>query len=160
MPTTAHTNLYDAKSYEAILEHIHAIHADTPAQWGKMNAAQMFAHCTAVLEVTNGQKSLNIPFFIRLFTPMIRTTVFGAKPYPKNGQTSPEFIQESPKDFAEEKARLLQAIETFYTMDKAQASAIKHPLFGKTALEQRGWAMLKHLDHHLQQFGQPSLAFA
>lgn len=155
-----HSNLYNPNTYEAVLEHIHAIHADSPAQWGTMDAAQMFAHCTAVLEVTNGQKSLNIPFFVRLFTPIIRATVFGKKPYPKNGQTSPEFIPEGSANFAEEKAHVLEAIETFYTMDKAQAVAIKHPLFGTMTLEQRGWAMLKHLDHHLQQFGQPSLAFA
>ena len=55
--------------------------------------------------------------------------------------------------FDKEKERLLKALDLFHSMDKEIAQSLKHPLFGKMTLEEKGWAMYKHLDHHLEQFG-------
>ena len=34
-----------------------------------------------------------------------------------------------------------------------EGTSRKHPLFGAMSVEEKGWSMYKHLDHHLSQFG-------
>ncbi len=154
---TTKASLYHSQRYQNCLTRINNITASSKAAWGKMDAAQMFAHCSEVLEVMNG-KPLKVDFMSRLLKPIIRRTVLGDKPYGKAAPTAPQFEIKASKDFVTEKARLLAALDEFYTMDKTRAVQIKHGFFGTLSLEERGWSMFKHLDHHLNQFGQTELA--
>ncbi len=157
MPNTNKKSLYSQEVYQICLNRLNAITPETKAEWGKMNAAQMFAHCTEVLEVMNG-KSMKIDFMSRLFKPIIRATVIGNKTYAKGGPTAPQFEIKTAKNFQQEKERLLKALDSFYNMDKSKASTLKHSYFGTLKLEERGWSMYKHLNHHLNQFGESELA--
>ena len=49
--------------------------------------------------------------------------------------------------------RLLSALNAFVKQDEQTAVQTRHPLFGEKKLQEKGWAMYKHLDHHLPQFG-------
>jgi hypothetical protein len=146
-------NLYDDEVYDTIVDRIHKLRQENIPKWGKMNAAQMMAHCSEVVEVYNGKKELQTSFFSRLFKGYIKKIVVGPKPYKKNAPTAPQFKITSEQDFYPEKARLLEVIDVFYHMEKDEAEQMEHPLFGKMTLEERGWAIYKHLDHHLRQFG-------
>ena len=121
--------------------------------WGTMTAAQMLAHCAEVIEVANGKELRHMPFYIRLLKPIVRRMVTGRKPYARNTQTAPQYRQLEERDFDVEKARLLLALEAFVRANSGGATHSVHPFFGRISVEELGWAMYKHLDHHLGQFG-------
>ncbi|GJM60275.1 MULTISPECIES: DinB family protein [Persicobacter] len=148
-----HKNLYEAVVFEEIRERIHQVKADTIPLWGKMNAAQMLAHTAEVQEVTNGKPLNNTPFLVKLFSGFIKKMVINDTPYPHNTKTHPQYVQKGEKNFEKEKERLLMAISEFYNTPEQIAKEKKHPIFGAMSLEEKGWGMYKHLDHHLRQFG-------
>ena len=119
-----------------------------------MDVAQMLAHCSEVMDVYNGDKSFGkVSWIAKLFKKMVYDVVAGDKPYGKSGPTLPQFKIMSKKKFEIEKERLVASIQKFYTSDSEQRSSLKHPLFGTLSDEEIGWAMYKHLNHHLVQFG-------
>ncbi len=146
-------SLYEHQVYEECTKRVQQLTEGTAAHWGSMNSAQMLAHCSEILEVSNGKELKNTPFLAKLFKGYIRKMVVGDKPYGKGVKTHPQYLQREPKDFQEQRSRLLKAIDIFYNMDKAEASNIKHSMFGVMSPEEKGWSAYKHLDHHLTQFG-------
>ncbi len=145
--------LYDQAVYQQIRNRIDQLTSETKPQWGKMGAAQMLAHCSEILEVANGKPLKNTPLLARVFKGMIRKMVVSEKPYPKSTQTHPQYKQKDPKNFENEKLRLLAALERFKEMEGEEAKKVIHPLFGTMSPEEKGWSSYKHLDHHLTQFG-------
>jgi len=146
-------SLYQPVVYKECLERLSKIGSDSAPQWGKMSAAQMCAHCSEVQAVANGDKDLKSPWIMKLFKGRIRKTVFGDDPYTKNSPTASQYVIKEEKDFGQEKDRLLVALEKFHSMSPEEALKIAHPFFGIVPLDERGWGMYKHLDHHLVQFG-------
>lgn len=153
MQTTYSKSLYSSKVYQECLERIEKLTPESLPQWGKMNVAQMLAHCAEIIEVANGKALKNTPWFAKLFKGMIRKMVLSDKPYPKNSKTHPQYLPTTVHDFTTEKKRLLDVLSEFIGQDKATAEQIIHPLLGKMSYEEKGWAMYKHLNHHLEQFG-------
>ena len=150
MATLTKKNIYDTDVYDACLQRLDALTADAQPEWGKMTPAQMLAHCAEIQEVFNGKPLENTPFIVKLFKGSIRKIVVGDKPYAKNNQTHPQYRITDGHAFEAEKTRLLSAMTTFRETDPAQHV---HVLFGPMTREEKGWAVYKHLDHHLQQFG-------
>ncbi len=146
-------SLYSPEIYRKCLERIEKLTPNTKAQWGKMNPAQMLAHCAEIQEVSTGKPLENTPFAVKLFKGVIRKMVVGDKPYPKSSKTHPQFEQNFTCDFETEKQRLLKVMEEFVNADIERVLEIRHPLFGKMTLDEKGWVSYKHLDHHLSQFG-------
>ena len=146
-------SLYNDQIYTEIVERINNLAPEIEPEWGVMDVAQMLAHCSEVLDAYTLRKPLGkISFISRLFKGMIKKVVIGNKPYSKNTPTLPQFKIVDPRSFEYEKGRLQEAISYFREMDKKIAVSYIHPLFGKMTLEERGWAMYKHLNHHLEQF--------
>ena len=131
---------------------IEALAADTVPLWGEMTAAQMFAHCAEIFEVAAGKELRGTPWFVKLMKSFVRKMVVGPKPYPKSTRTHPQYLQVDEKEFGAEKVRLLGAMDAFVEMCAGQA-VLQHSLFGEMTVDEAGWAMYKHLDHHLTQFG-------
>lgn len=145
-------NLLDESTYEECLKRLDTITSETNPVWGSMTAAQMMAHCCEVQDVANGKDLDRTPLIARLMKGWIKKMVLDAQPYKEGTHTHPQYIQKGEKDFEAEKARLLNSLDTFFNYDKEVLSEIKHPLFGTMTLEEKGWAMYKHIDHHLRQF--------
>ena len=145
-----HKTLYNQQVFEETLARIDKLAPETVPEWGKMDAAQMMAHCAEILDVSNGKPLENTPFMARLFKGVIRKMVVGPKPYPRSTRTHPQYLQTSPKEFEKEKQHLVNALKKFKEMEGQKT---EHPLFGEMSKEEKGWAMFKHLDHHLTQFG-------
>lgn len=143
-------SLYAPDVYRRTLARLDALTPEASPRWGTMNAAQMMAHCAEILEVANGKPLENTPVFARLFKGMIRKMVVGERPYPRRTRTHPQYRQTADRDFETEKRRLRDALEHFR---KTEGRPIPHPLFGEMSAAEKGWAMYKHLDHHLTQFG-------
>jgi len=151
-------NIADRKSlatpevHSECIARIETLASDSPPLWGKMSSAQMMAHCAEILEVATGKKMTGSPWFIKLLRPFVRRMVVGPKPYPRSTRTHPQYLQVKEKDFAMERARLLKSMDGFAEMCAGKA-VVRHPFFGELTVDEAGWAMFKHLDHHLRQFG-------
>ena len=145
-------NFYDDATYSALLDRISRVTGDAQPQWGKMNAAQMCAHCTEVAEVSNGKALLNTPWYVRMMGEVIKKMVVSERPYPRSSKTHPQFEIGPDADFEEQQARLLGVLATMHSAGPAHAAAIRHPLFGSMTGDEYGWLTYKHLDHHLTQF--------
>ena len=143
-------SLYHQQVFEETLKRIDSLTPETKPQWGKMDAAQMLAHCAETIDVANGKPLVGTPFIVRLFKGYIKKMVVGPKPYPKNLKTHPQYLQTTPKDFEQEKQHIVNALNK---LKETEGEKIKHGMFGVLTPEDKGWAMYKHLDHHLQQFG-------
>jgi hypothetical protein len=120
--------------------------------WGKMNVAQMLAHCSSAMKLpTEELKPALKP--IRFIGQFFKKGFLGNKPFGKNSPTSPELVISDARVFEKEKANLLEAFDKLTKGGEAIATAQQHPFFGKMSPAEWGVINYKHLDHHLQQFG-------
>lgn len=144
-------NLFDPAIKQNILDRINKLTADSKAQWGKMNVAQMLAHCQMPIGVAEGTHQLKRTLFGRIVGPMVKSMLYNDKPFKRNLPTDPSFIMHGEeKVFETEKQKLLTMIINFSEVNMINET---HPFFGKLSKEQWSRGMYKHLDHHLQQFG-------
>jgi hypothetical protein len=145
-------SLFEPTSAAEIISRLSALQPSAQPHWGKMNAAQMMAHCQAPFEVYFGERKLQRPLIGRLFGKLAKKKLFSSEPWPHNLPTAKSFKVPDRMDFISERARLVQMIGRFaqegYTIHEQT-----HPLFGKMSSQE--WALFayRHMDHHLQQFG-------
>ncbi len=147
-------NLFDKKESEETINRINALTSDTNNLWGKMNVAQMLAHCNVAYELIYTDKHPKPKgfkkFLIKLFAKNI---VVGPKPYKKNSQTSPIFLINDEREFEKEKNRLIEHIQKTQQLGSTHFEGKESHAFGSLTANQWNTLFSKHLDHHLQQFG-------
>jgi hypothetical protein len=145
-------NLFEPTAAEAVISRLEKIQPSSQPRWGKMNAAQMMAHCQATFEVYFGEKQLRRGLASILFGKIAKRKLFVNKPWPKNLPTAREFKIADQRDMLEEKVKLVHLIKRF-SADGYTITETVHPFFGKMSSQE--WALFayKHLDHHLTQFG-------
>lgn len=144
-------SFFDSTASADLHQRIRNLNAETRQQWGRMNAAQMLAHCRAPMEVALGELQLKKNFF-SLFGWMLKRSIISDKPFSKNSPTAREYRIVDNRDFEQERKRF---DETFVKLASGP-EAVKcfdHPFFGKMTTEDWGQLLYKHLDHHLTQFG-------
>ena len=72
---------------------IEKLTAETTPLWGKMNGAQMLAHCSVTYELIYEDKHPAPSGFVKfLLKTFIKGFVVGDKPYKKNWRTAPVFL--------------------------------------------------------------------
>ncbi len=145
-------DLFDAAQNAAILARIDSISPDSRPVWGKMDVAQMLAHCQVALEVALGQRTLKRGLIGFLFGGLARRQLLAPKPFGKNLPTAPEFRVADRRDFATEKSKLLALIRRFAAVGPDGLTKAPHPFFGALTPEEWSTLQWKHLDHHLRQF--------
>jgi len=144
-------SIFDQDISEAFVARINRIQSDTKPIWGKMNAAQMLAHCSGAFEHKSSSK---LPYLTKLWIRIInRGIVIGKKPYPKGLKTSKAFVIDDQRDFEFEKNRLITGIRNTQELGPEFFANRKHPIFGKITINEWNTFLTKHLDHHLKQFG-------
>lgn len=130
------------------------LNADSQPEWGKMNVAQMLAHCSVSYDITYGKIPVKYGWFMRkMLGWMVKPIVVGEKPYAKNTRTAPVFVIEDERDFDTEMARLLANIARAEADGEAFYERKESPSFGKMTAQEWSNQYWKHLDHHLTQFG-------
>ena len=142
-------NLYDPAVLDDILQRLEKLTPDSSPEWGKMDVAQMLAHCAEAQDVYNG-KPLRTPFLFRILGPLMRPMLLAEKPFARNAPTLDQFRMVDPEDFHEQYDRLVNSLKTMHALGKR---SMKHPMLGKLGPEEIGWITYKHMDHHLRQFG-------
>ena len=143
-------NIFDENTYTDIRQRIEKLQPDAIRQFGKMDVAQMLAHCNNQLEVAmDKMKVPDVSTFvsrqiIRRILPFINTI-------PKGTETSEALKVTDVRHFETEKKKLLNNLDAIYKRG-IKSQWHEHPAFGK--LSGREWAHLTsvHLNHHLHQF--------
>ena len=146
-------NLFEADSVNEICSRIDGLQPAAQRQWGKMDAAQMMAHCSAAMEMASGK--INPPRLLigRVLGPIFKSIYTNEKPFSQNKPPDKALVVADPRDFQREQEKLKACVRQFHDGGEAKCTRHPHPFFG--ALSPQDWArgMYKHLDHHLRQFG-------
>ncbi|HKA36911.1 MAG TPA: DUF1569 domain-containing protein [Thermoanaerobaculia bacterium] len=147
-------NLFDSPDRDSILGRIAKLRPDSPRQWGRMQCAQMLAHCKAALEAGTGDKPRKQVWIGKIVSPFVRRGLLSdRKPFPRNSPTDPAFVVSTEKDLEIERLRLTELIHRFCELGRDNAGRQTHSFFGRMSGDEWGFTMYKHLDHHLRQFG-------
>jgi hypothetical protein len=137
-----------------MIQRIEKLDSTTQPQWGKMNVAQMLAHCNVTYEMIYEDKHPKPGGFKKwMLKTFIKPIVVGEKTYKKNSKTAPEFIIADAREFESEKSRLIDHINKTAELGRDHFEGKESHSFGKLTAQEWNNMFYKHLDHHLTQFG-------
>jgi len=146
-------SIYDSSTVSSFYQRIEKLSATTPSQWGKMDVAQMLAHCSIPLEGAVSDAPIRKTLMAMVFGRVAKPAATNEVPFKKNLPTARDFVVSAPSNFEQEKQRLKKAIARFSETGAAAMDNRPHPFFGKLTATEWSNLMVKHLDHHLRQFG-------
>ena len=149
------TNTFSASVQEQFIIRLNKLTPERKALWGKMSCTGMLTHMNDAFRICLGMKSAidksNL-FWNRIAFPV---AVYLLPGFPKNAETAPELNQHvqgsSPRDFYTELEFLKKMMDVFNEREETKMKP--HPMFGKLTKEQWRDLLVKHLNHHLKQFG-------
>ena len=148
-------SLFEAKRVKELEQRLLRLTPDSQQLWGKMNPAQMLAHCCLGLEMAAGEIRPRRALMGRVLGPVIKPMAFREdEPMRRNSPTSKELlIIGDERDFETERKRLRGLIDRFAAAGAAGCTSHPHAFFGSLTPDEWAILMYKHLDHHLRQFG-------
>lgn len=146
-------NLLENEAADEVVARIEKLQPAVQRQWGKMDVAQMMAHCSAALDMASGKVILPRIFIGRLIGPLVKPIYTSEKPFSKNNPTAPTLVVSDQRDFQREQEQLKLRVLEFQQGGEANCTRHPHPFFGSLTPYEWGRGMYKHLDHHLRQFG-------
>ena len=148
-------NIFTKEVSDQIIARMDKLTPESARQWGKMDVAQMLAHCSVTYEMIYEPEKHPKPnpakgLLLKLFA---KPVCVSEKPYKRNLPTESAFIIRSDKDLETEKARLVAYIRKTQTLGEDEFDGKEYVSFG--VLSKTEWSNMfyKHLDHHLTQFG-------
>jgi Protein of unknown function (DUF1569) len=147
-------SVFNPNDKAELLNRINQLSPSSQRLWGKMDVAQMLAHCNVTYELVYENKhpipNVLLKFILKIF---VKDMVVSDVPFKKNTKTAPAFIIKNSRDFEVEKARLVQYIDRTFELGEAHFDGKESHSFG--VLNKTEWNNMfyKHLDHHLTQFG-------
>ncbi|MFZ4057008.1 MAG: DUF1569 domain-containing protein [Ferruginibacter sp.] len=145
-------SLFDQDAYNEVLTRLDQLTPTSPRLWGKMNPAQMLAHCCEAYKVPLSKKPLKRMFLGRLLGGLLKHKLYNDTPWKQGLPTAPNFIIKEERDFEVEKAKFLSLAKAFYDAGPNGITKYPHPFFGTFTPDQWAKSMYKHIDHHLKQF--------
>ncbi len=147
-------NIFRTKDCHEFENRINQLTSESKALWGKMNVAQMLAHCNVAYEMTYEDIHPKPNAFVRIILKLlVKNSVVNEKPYPKNNHTAPQFIIKNERNFDVEKNRLLSYLNKTHKLGESNFEGKESLSFGKLSAAEWNNMFAKHLDHHLSQFG-------
>jgi|ERR1041385_6711674 hypothetical protein len=146
--------LFNQSDCNAIVARLNKLSSNTQHRWGKMDVAQMLTHVHRALRTASGELKLKRSFIGILFGTIAKKKLFSNEPWGHNMPTDKNFIVTDQRNFEEEKKALLESIHRFQQTGPTGVSKEPHPFFGKLTSEEWGRLQWKHLNHHLEQFGE------
>ncbi len=139
---------------DKVINRIEKLTPATTPQWGKMNVAQMLAHCNVTYELVYEDKHPKPGFFMKIILKtFVKKLVTNETPYKRNSPTSPAFKIVDERVFATEKQRLIEHIDKTQKLGEQHFDGKESISFGKMTKDEWNVMFHKHLDHHLTQFG-------
>ncbi len=145
-------DIFNQLHAEEILKRIDSLSRNSKPQWGKMDVAQMLAHCSSFQDIAMGNAFPPRGWLGILIGKFVKPILYNDKPLAKNMSTIPTILIVDERNFETEKEKLKQKIIIFQNNGPQKCTNHPHPFFGKLTSEQWGKGIYKHLDHHLKQF--------
>lgn len=148
-------NIFDLNTSNGVIKRINQLSASTQPGWGKMNVAQMLAHCCVTYDYVYNEGKYVKPKGLKkmLLKLFVKPMVVGGKPYPKNGRTAPDFLITDERQFETEKARLIDFISRTQALGGEHFNQKDSHSFGPLTTDEWNNMFYKHVNHHLNQFG-------
>ena len=145
--------LFQQETMDEVVSGIDKLQPASPRQWGKMDVAQMMAHCSAAMDLALGELKPPRMFIGRIIGGLVKPVFTNEKPFGKNAPTDKSLVVADSRDFAREQAKLKSKVQQFHEGGEAKCTRHPHPFFGPLPPQDWSRGMYKHLDHHLRQFG-------
>ena len=147
-------NIFSKEVTETLVARVNKLNNTQSANWGKMDVAQMLAHCNVTYDMAFDQNFKKSSPFIRfILKNLVKKGIVNAQPLKKNSSTAPEMLIKTPKNFEEEKGKLIANLQKTFKVGEAFFDRKDHPGFGVMTKDEWNNFYYKHLDHHLTQFG-------
>ena len=147
-------HLFEAARVEEVKERMAQLRPDSERLWGKMDAAQMLAHCSKGFEMATGKISPPRILIGRLLGPLAKKSmIVKGKPMPRNVSADKSLLVMEEREFTVEKQRLLATMDRFAAGGPTICTTHPHFFFGPLTPVEWAALMYQHLDHHLRQFG-------
>jgi hypothetical protein len=147
-------SLFEPAVVKVITDRMAHLRSDSERQWGKMDVAQMLAHCSASIGMAEGKVTPPRILLGRLLGPLAKKSlILNGEPMRRNSMTEKSVLVTDARDFMVERERLHESIDRF--VSAGPGICTKHPHFFFGPLTPLEWSVLtyQHLDHHLRQFG-------
>ncbi len=147
-------NIFTQEVANTLLSRVNKLNATQTPQWGKMDAAQMLAHCNVTYDMAfdeNFKKSS--PFIRFILKNLVKKGFINDKELKKNGSTAPEMLIKDARNFDIEKSKMIANIQQVSKVGGSFFEGKDHPGFGTMTSQEWNNFYYKHLDHHLTQFG-------
>lgn len=106
-------NLFESSSATEIKKRAERLGPDSERQWGAMTAAQMFAHCSAWMEMATGLTNPPRSFAGRIFGKVTKKSILGEEPIHRTMPTEKSLIMQGERGFVTEQRRLLDWVDRF-----------------------------------------------
>ena len=142
---------FEPRAQEELQARLQALEPGSPARWGRMDAAQMLAHCTEGIRMATGEVRVKAGF-PALFGWMLKRLAYNDRPFRHGAPTARELRVVDARAFEVEKGRLQAGLQKAAQGPSALGNH-PHPFFGRLTDAQWGILLYKHLDHHFRQFG-------
>jgi Protein of unknown function (DUF1569) len=147
-------NLFEAATVEEVKERMAQLRLDSERLWGRMDAAQAVAHCSAGLELAIGDRIPPRLLLGRIIGRMVKPMALGNdEPMRRNSPTVKGLVVQDERDLGTERERLCGLIDRFAAAGPEGCTTHPHSFFGRLTPEEWATLMYQHLDHHLRQFG-------
>jgi hypothetical protein len=149
--------LSNPRCKQEILIRIRKVRANSPRQWGRMNAAQMVCHLNDSFLCAMGERPVPIDPNFRARKLAKWVALRAPFRWPHGIRTRPEIDQHGgggtpPAEFEVDRELLLLLVDRF-TAQLPDFQFAPHPMF--LEMNEREWMRwgYLHTDHHLRQFG-------
>ena len=147
-------NVFTKEATDALLNRVNKLSNTQAANWGKMDVAQMLAHCNVTYEMAfNENFKKSSPFLRFILKNLVKKGIVNDQPLKKDSTTASEMVIKTPKKFEEEKSILIANLQKTIKMGENYFDGKDHPGFGVMTKQEWNNFYYKHLDHHLTQFG-------
>jgi hypothetical protein len=147
-------NLFEPARVAEVKERVAQLKPESEHLWGKMNAPQAVAHCSAGIEMALGEKFLPRHVMGRILGRVVKPLALrDDEPMHRNSPTAKGLVVQNDRDLATERERLCGLIDRFATAGPQGCTTHPHSFFGRLTPDEWAILMYKHLDHHLRQFG-------
>src|SRR5688572_30534510 len=106
-------SLFNPADNQEIIDRINRLSVNAKPLWGRMNVAQMLAHCQQPLKVAYGEAKGTQSFVGKLFGKLAKKQLLSGKPMKKNLPTDKTFVVADNREFSKEKDHLIALVHKF-----------------------------------------------
>ena len=124
-------NLFEAAMVEEVKERMAQLRPESEQLWGKMNAAQALAHCSAAMEMAMGKTCPPRILIGRLLGRLAKKSLIGkGTPMRRNSMTEKSVVVTDERDFVVERQRLRESIDHLAAGGPGICTTHPHFFFG------------------------------